>query len=293
MGRDLADRFPEAREVFREADDALGVRLSTLMWDGPEADLTLTHNAQPAILSHSAAVWAVIRKRVEAVAGAGHSLGEYSAYVAAGALRLADGVRLVRRRGELMLAAGERRAGAMAAVLGLDSEKVIDACRQASTGGTVAVAANLNEPTQTVISGDPAAVERAGALCREAGAKRVVPLKVSGAFHSPLMEPARAGLREALAGVALSDPAYPVVANATAEPVRDAAAARARLDEQIVSPVRWMDCMRTLASLASGATYIEIGPGNVLSGLARRNVENATVTTLGTADDVERFLSGA
>lgn len=293
MGKDLAERFPEARDTFARIDDALGVALSRIMWEGPEAELTLTHNTQPAILAHSAAVWAVVGERLGPTlrAAAGHSLGEYSAYVAAGALDAASAARLVRRRGELMYEAGTRRPGAMAAVLGLDTAQVEAACAEASTGAEVAVAANLNAPDQTVLSGDPAAVERAGAGCKARGAKRVIGLKVSGAFHSPLMEPAVAGLAEALAGATFADPMVPIVANASAEPVATAARARALLAAQLTAPVRWVGCMQQAAVLAPGATFVEVGPGNVLAGLLKRIVPGAPTLTLGTADDVETFLT--
>jgi len=165
------------------------------------------------------------------------------------------------------------------------------ACREASRDGTVAVPANLNSPEQTVISGDPEAVSRAGEGCKARGAKRVVPLKVSGAFHSPLMAPAAAGLAEALAGAAFRDPRFPVVANATAEPVRRASDATRLLIEQLTAPVRWTDCMRTAAALAPGAVFVEVGPGSVLAGLLKRIVPEAKAVTLGTADEVERFLT--
>ncbi len=292
MGKDLAERFPAARDTFLAIDEALGAPLSRIMWEGPEDELTLTHNAQPAILAHSAAVIAVAGERLAgAGATAGHSLGEYSAHIAAGSLSATDAARLVRRRGELMLMAGRRRPGAMAAVLGLDPATVEAACRDASQDGAVAVAANLNGPDQTVISGDPEAVSRAGDACKARGAKRVVPLKVSGAFHSPLMAPAAEGLAEALNGAAFRDPRCPVVANATAEPVRRAADAVRLLVDQLTAPVRWSDCMRTAAGLAPGATFIEAGPGNVLSGLLKRIVPEARALTLGTADEVERFLT--
>jgi [acyl-carrier-protein] S-malonyltransferase len=293
MGKDLAERFPAARAVFAEADDALGFRLSRLMWDGPEAELTLTHNAQPAILVHSLAAHAVVRERLVPVAAAGHSLGEYTAYAVVGALRPADAVRLVRRRGELMREAGERRPGTMAAVVGLPGDRVAEICAARSVNGTVVVAANLNAPDQTVISGDPAAVERAGAALKEAGARRVLPLKVSGAFHSPLMASAGDGLRAALATVPLADPAAPVVANASAEPVRDAAAARRLLAEQLTAPVRWVASMERAAALAAGAGFLEVGPGTVLTGLLKRIVPGAAAATLGTADECEAFLAGA
>lgn len=295
MGKDLAERFPAARDTFARIDEALGVSLSRIMWEGPESELTLTHNTQPAILAHSAAVWAVAGERLRSTmrAAAGHSLGEYSAYVAAGALSAEEGARLVRRRGELMYEAGTRRAGAMAAVLGLATDAVEAACRDASTATEVVVAANLNAQDQTVLSGDPAAVERAGEGCKVRGAKRVIALKVSGAFHSPLMAPAVEGLRAALAAARVADPAVPVIANATAEPVATADAARRLLAEQLTSPVRWVECMQRAATLAAGASFIEIGPGNVLSGLVKRIVPGAATVALGTADEVEKFLLAA
>jgi len=205
-----------------------------------------------------------------------------------------DGARLVRRRGELMHEAGTKRPGAMAAVLGLATEKVSAACAEASAGDGIAVAANMNEPNQTVISGDPEAVARAGELCKAAGAKRVVPLKVSGAFHSPLMAPAQLGLTAELTQASLKAPAFPVVANATGEPVRDVDTARAQLAAQLTSPVRWIECTRRLAELGGGApTFFEIGPGTVLSGLAKRIVDRAATTALGTAAEVSAFLEAA
>jgi [acyl-carrier-protein] S-malonyltransferase len=291
MGRDLAERFPAARETFAAIDAALGIPLSRVMWDGPEDELTLTHNAQPAILAHSAAVLAVIGERLSDVrAATGHSLGEYSAHVAAGSLSAADAARLVRRRGELMLEAGRQRPGAMSAVVGLDVPAVEAACREASRDGSVAVPANLNSPEQTVISGDPEAVARAGESCKTRGAKRVIPLKVSGAFHSPLMAPAAPGLQQALAGARFSEFRCPVVANATAEPVRGAADAVRLLIEQLTAPVRWTDCVRAAAALAPGAVFIEAGPGAVLTGLLKRIMPEAKGIALGTADELERFL---
>ncbi len=291
MGKDLAERFPEARRTFEAVDEALGVRLSRIMWEGPEEELTLTHNAQPAILAHTAAVLAVVAPRLEGIAaGAGHSLGEYSAHVAARSVTVTGAARLVRRRGELMLAAGRERPGAMAAVLGLATTEVEAACTEASGDG-VAVAANLNAPDQTVISGDPAAVTRAGEGCKARGAKRVLPLKVSGAFHSPLMAPAVDGLRAALAQTTFTEAAFPVIANASAEPVRTGADAKRLLADQLTAPVRWVECMRAAADLAPGATFVEAGPGNVLSGLLKRIVPGSATVALGTADEVTRFLA--
>ena len=292
MGKDLAERFPAARDTFAAIDEALGSSLSRLMWQGPEDELTLTHNTQPAILAHSAAVLAVVGGRLGVTAAAaGHSLGEYSAHIAAGTLTVVDAARLVRRRGELMFTAGQERPGAMAAVLGLATEEVEAACDEASGADGIAVAANLNAPDQTVISGDPAGVTRAGERCKARGAKRVIPLKVSGAFHSPLMAPAVDGLREALTEASFADPVFPVIANASGEAVRTGVDAKRLLVDQLTAPVRWVACMQAAAGLAPGATFIEIGPGNVLAGLVKRIVPAAKTVTLGTADEVERFLS--
>jgi [acyl-carrier-protein] S-malonyltransferase len=292
MGKDLADRFSSARDTFGAIDETLGVPLSRLMWEGPEDELTLTHNAQPAILAHTAAVLAVVADRLGTMAaGAGHSLGEYSAHVAARTLTVADAARLVRRRGELMLAAGQARPGAMAAVLGLATAEVEAACTEASGNGGVAVAANLNAPDQTVISGDPGAVASAGDGCKARGAKRVVPLKVSGAFHSPLMAPAVDGLREALGSASFADPDFPVIANASGTAVRTGMDAKRLLADQLTAPVRWVACMRAAAEVAPDATFLEVGPGTVLSGLLKRIVPGARAVTLGTADEVEKFLA--
>ena len=295
MGKDLAERFPAARDVFQRVDDTLGAPLSRLMWEGPEEELTLTHNAQPVILAHSAAVWAVVGDRLAPAlkAAAGHSLGEYSAYVAAGSLSAENGARLVRRRGELMYQAGTQRPGAMSAVLGLATSEVDAACREASSAEAIAVPANLNAPDQTVISGDPAAVEKAGEACKTRGAKRVLPLKVSGAFHSPLMKPAVPGLQQALEQVTFAEPRIPIFANATAGPVTTGTDARRLLAEQLTAPVRWVECMQAAGAAVPGARFIEIGPGNVLSGLLKRIVPGASSTALGTAAEVEKFLQEA
>ena len=287
MGRDLADRFPDARRTFEEADDALGFSLSRLCWDGPEEQLTRTDNAQPAILVHSIAVWRLLEPDSQNItAAAGHSLGEWSAYVAAGTLGFAEAVRTVRLRGELMLQAGIERPGTMAAVLGLDDAEAERICREASADGGVVVPANYNAPGQIVLSGDPDAVARAGELARGAGAKRVLPLNVSGAFHSPLVASATTGLVQHLQALHLQHPAFPVVANATAEPVRDAGTARALLVEQLAAPVRWVECVRKLAELGA-SRFLEIGPGNVLSGLIRRIERGAEARAMGTVEAVE------
>ena len=292
MGKDLAERFPPARDAFAAIDEALSTRLSRLMWEGPEDELTQTHNTQPAILAHSLAVLAVVRDQLTvSAAAAGHSLGEYSAHVAAGTLSDIDAARLVRRRGELMFSAGKARPGAMAAVLGLATEEVQAACDESSGPDGLAVPANLNAPDQTVISGDPPGVGRAGERCKARGAKRVIPLKVSGAFHSPLMAPAVDGLREALSEATFSDPAFPVVANASGEAIRTGVDAKRLLADQLTAPVRWVACMRAAAALAPDAIFVEVGPGNVLSGLLKRIVPGAKAIQLGTADEVEQFLT--
>jgi [acyl-carrier-protein] S-malonyltransferase len=292
MGKDLAERFPAARDTFATIDEALGIHLTRLMWNGPEDELTLTHNAQPAILAHSAAVLSVARDRLGSPGtAAGHSLGEYSAHVAAGTLSDVDAARLVRRRGELMLEAGRRRPGTMAAVLGLATAEVEAACDEASGPDGLAVPANLNAPDQTVISGDPTGVSRAGEGCKARGAKRVIALNVSGAFHSPLMAPAVDGLLEALAGVSFVNPGFPVIANASGEAVRTGVDAKRLLADQLTAPVRWVACMQAAAELCPGATFVEMGPGAVLSGLLKRIVPGAKAITLGTADEIERFLA--
>jgi len=293
MAKDVAERFPAARETLEAIDDALSFPLSRVMFQGPEDELTATRTAQPAILAHSAAVLAVVGAAVEPVAAAGHSLGEYSAYVTAGALRPAQGAALARARGTLMHDAAVARPGAMAAVLGLTEAAVDAACQEASRTDGVVVPANLNAPDQTVISGDTAAVANAGARCQAQGG-RVMPLKVSGAFHSPLMSPALPGLRRELERVPFADPRFPVVANATAEPVTTASRARALLESQLTSPVRWVECVEQAARLAGPeAKFVEIGPGGVLARLVKRILPGAVVTSLGTADDVSRFLEAA
>ncbi len=295
MGKDLAERFPAARAVFDAIDEALDAPLSKLMFEGPEQDLTATQNAQPAILAHSAAVFAIVRDQVDGVvAAAGHSLGEYSAYVTATALGSPQAAKLVRRRGELMQKAGDERPGTMAAVLGLPTKDVAAACAEASQQASLAVPANINAPDQTVISGDPDAVARASDACKKRGAKRVIPLKVSGAFHSPLMEPAKNHLELALGRAEFTDPAFPVIANATAETVKEAGRARRLLADQLTSPVRWVECMEQAARVGGdGARFVEIGPGAVLAGLLKRIVPGANVISLETADEVTKFMEAA
>lgn len=284
MGRDLVEAFPAARALFDEADEALGFALSRVMFDGPDDELTATRNAQPALLVHSVAVLRLVEDRLGPVAfAAGHSLGEFSAHVAAGTLSFADAVRAVRLRGELMFASGEARPGTMAAVLGMDDEQVEAVCADVRSG--VCVPANFNAPGQVVISGDEAAVDEAMERAGAAGAKKVMRLQVSGAFHSPLMDDARRGLSEFLHGLTLSDPRVPVVSNVTAQAVTTADEARDLLVRQVTSPVRWSASIRTMSE-AGVDTFLELGPGSVLRGLNRRNAREATTTSVGTADEV-------
>jgi [acyl-carrier-protein] S-malonyltransferase len=292
MGQDIAEAFPEARDVFSRVDGALGISLSTLCFEGPSDDLTLTHNAQPALLAHGAAVWAVARERLagRVRAAAGHSLGEFTAYVAAGAFSVEGGAKVVRRRGELMYESGVQRPGAMAAVLGDLSRPIEDVCADAAKEAGLVVPANYNAPGQIVVSGEVAGVERAMALAKEAGAKRAIRLNVSGAFHSPLMEVAAPGLRAVLDQNQPAAPTFPVFANVTAEAVTTAARARAVLLEQLTSPVRWTDEVRAITSRFPDAVYVEMGPGSVLTGLVKKIAPSVRTATCGTAAEIEGLL---
>ena len=291
MGLELARTLPAARRVFEEADEVLGVALSRLMWEGPEEELTLTRNAQPAILAHSVAAHAVLRDRLGPVLlAAGHSLGEFSAHVAAGTLTFADALRAVRLRGELMYRAGVERPGTMAAVLGLADDAVQAACAGVAEG--VCVPANFNTEGQVVISGDRTGVEAGMARARDAGAKRALELNVSGAFHSPLMEPAQEGLAAHLDAIAFADPAFPVVSNVTAAPVTTGAEARRLLVRQLTAPVLWSASIATM--LAAGADrFLELGPGSVLCGLNKRNARGVPCTSVGGPAEVEAWGSAA
>lgn len=288
MGAELARAFPAAGGVFERADEVLGFRLSELCWEGPEEELKQTQNAQPAILVHSLAVWAAVEHGLAKRVGyaAGHSLGEFSAYAAAGSLKFEDAVHLVRRRGELMAAA---RAGTMAAVVGLDPAAIETICEEASDGSGVVVAANYNSRQQIVVSGDVEAVARASELAKAAGAKMVRPLAVSGAFHSPLMADAEAGLRDELARIEFAKPQFPVVCNATAEPVMDAERARAMLVRQLTAPVRWTDGILQIAA-AGIQRFVEIGPGKVLTGLLRRIDPELEGQAIATPQEVEQVM---
>ncbi len=280
MGRDWAEGFEICRRTFEEADEALGFALSRLCWEGPEEELQLTANTQPAILTASVAAYrAYAEQGARAAVMAGHSLGEYSALVAAGALEFADALRLVRRRGELMQEAVPVGEGAMAAILGLELEALEEVVAAAS-GGQVCAVANLNEPQQTVIAGHREAVERAAALARERGARRALTLPVSAPFHSPLMRPAREGLAPLLAATRFEDPGIPVVSNVDALPVTSGGAARDALIRQVDSPVRWVESVRRMVE--DGAQrFLELGPGAVLTGLVRRIAPAVEASSLG------------
>lgn len=293
MGKDLHDAFPAARAAFAEVDAAVSAPLSTLMFEGPADELTLTHNAQPALLAHSAAVWAVVRDAIGngVRASAGHSLGEFSAYHVSGALSLADAARVVRRRGTLMYEQGVARPGAMAAVLGAMTSSIEEICARASADSGLVVPANYNSDGQVVISGEVAGVEQAMALAKEAGAKRCMRLPVSGAFHSPLMAPAAGGLEEALDNATMSDPNTPVVANVNAEPVSRADVARTLLVEQLTAPVQWTRVVQRLARMHPGALFVEMGAGNVLTGLTKRIAPDVRTATCGTVPEVEALLA--
>ncbi len=292
MGKDLADAFPVARAIFGEVDAALGMDLSRLCFEGPADELTLTRNAQPALFAHGAAVWALTKDALRPYvrAAAGHSLGEFTAYYAADSVSLPGAARLVRRRGELMFETGTSRPGTMAAILGTTTTPIEEICERASKEAGLVVPANFNTDDQVVISGEIAGVERAMELAKEAGAKRAIRLPVSGAFHSPLMEPAVVGLTDAIATSAFTDPVCPVYSNVTAQPSTTAVEAKALLLRQLTSPVRWSTEIRNIAARFSEALYVEMGPGNVLTGLVGRLVKGARTFSCGTRAEVEKLL---
>ena len=292
MAKDLVEAFPAARDVWDRTDEALGEKLSTVAFDGPADTLTLTHNAQPALLAHGAAVWAVVHEKLAPFVrgAAGHSLGEFTAYHAVGALPLEDAVKLVRRRGTLMFETGITRPGAMAAILGTLERPIEEICLEAAAAGEV-VPANYNALEQVVISGEVDGVDKAMELAKAAGAKRAIRLNVSGAFHSPLMAPATAGLDAALTAARWSDPSYPVYSNVTAKRIGDSGTARQLLLQQLTSPVRWVQVIQAMAADQPTATFVEMGPGNVLTGLLKRLAPNNPAITCGTVPEVEALLS--
>jgi [acyl-carrier-protein] S-malonyltransferase len=290
MGRALADAFPVCRDTFAEADDALGEPLSRLIFEGPEEQLTLTENTQPAILAVSIAACRALESNGMAPAFvAGHSLGEYSANVAAGTIAFGDALRIVRRRGRYMQEAVPVGTGAMAAILGLDLEAVTRACEEASNGDVVSPA-NLNGAGQIVVAGARDAVARAGQRAKALGAKRVIPLSVSAPFHCALMLPAQERLAPELRALATSRPRVPIVANVDAEPKREADAAIEALIRQVSAPVRWEAVVERLAS-EGVTTYVEVGPGAVLGGMVRKIHRAAAVVSFGAPDDLAAVQS--
>lgn len=301
MGRELAETYAVAREAFEEADDTLGFTLSELCFNGPEAELTDTINAQPALMAVSVAAMRVLDSLLGSVAdanasatgplyAAGHSMGEYTALVATGALSYSDGLRLVRERGRVMKEAGAQSPGMMAAILGLDQSEVAQACAECRQLGGVVQVANDNCPGQIVISGDKAGMECAMAALEEAGARKVVPLAVSIASHSPLMEPAVAGLSKAVIETEIRVPRIPVIGNTTAMPLTDVEAIRDELTAQLTGPVRWTESMGV--ALAEGVSdFVEIGAGQVLVGLVRRTDRKAGRHSVNDPQSVEAFAA--
>lgn len=293
MARDLYEKYSSARLVLDAADSVLGFSLSKLMFEGPEAELTDTINAQPALLAHSIAALAALQQAsnnslAEASFVAGHSMGEYSAFVAAGALDFADGIKLVRARGEAMKRAGVQRPGAMAAILGLEDEKIQEICKNA---GAVQVA-NFNAPGQIVISGEKEAIERAVENAKKAGAKRAIVLAVSIAAHSELMRPAIEEFRAAVLMTPLQSPRVPIISNVTAEPMNDVGEMRQEMLAQLTSSVQWVKSVAWME--AQGVTeFLELGAKDVLTGLNKRIAKTATTKPIGTAEQIEKFLERA
>lgn len=295
MGRDLAETYQEARNVFAEVDEALGQKLSALMFEGPDETLRLTENAQPALMAVSVAVVRVLESRGVRLADhaafvAGHSLGEYSALCAAGTFSLADAARLLKTRGLAMQKAVPVGEGAMAAILGVEFDTLVDIAGAASLDQVCDIA-NDNAPGQIVISGDRAAVERAIELARAKGAKRALPLPVSAPFHSRLMAPAAEVMHEALATVAMHAPVVPLVANVLARPISDPAEIRKRLVEQVTGMVRWTDCVRWLTTEGEVTELVELGAGKVLTGLARRISPDTSALAVGAPADIDAYAA--
>lgn len=295
MGKALADAFPVARAVFEEVDDALGEKLSALIWEGPKETLTLTQNAQPALMAVSMAVMRVLEKEKgvslasSAKFVAGHSLGEYSALAAAGAFSLSDAARLLRLRGQAMQKAVPVGVGAMAALLGVGIDVAEKVAAEAAQGDVCQIA-NDNEPTQVVLSGHKTALDRVPEIGKKFGVRRAVPLPVSAPFHCALMQPAADAMAEALASVTVNKPVVPVVANVLAQPISDPDEIKKRLVEQVTGTVRWRECVAFMA--ADGVTdFYEIGAGKVLAGLVKRTAPSVNASSLGTPSDIDAALA--
>ncbi|MEO7040816.1 MAG: ACP S-malonyltransferase [Gemmatimonadaceae bacterium] len=293
MGKELAAAFPVARETFETVDEVLGFPLSTLCFDGHADVLTLTRNAQPALYAHGAATWAVVRELLvnRVVAAAGHSLGEVTAYHAAGSVSVADGTSLVRRRGEAMVDVGSELAGTMMAIIGKLNTPIDVICEQASKEAGLVVPANYNTEEQVVISGVVAGVERAAELAKAAGARRALHLAVSGAFHSPLMKPVEIEFSGAISQTPFADPEFPVFSNVTAQACSTAAEARSLLLRQITAPVRWLEEVRRMTAAYPGALYVELGPGSVLAGLVSRIIPGARTVSVGAPADLDKLAT--
>jgi [acyl-carrier-protein] S-malonyltransferase len=291
MGRDLVDRFPAVADTYREADEVLGFPISRLCFSGDEETLRETRNAQPAILLHSMAVTRILKAEagIEPSIVAGHSLGEYSALAGAGAIDDMDALRIVRRRGELMFDAGLAAPGTMAAIIGMSREDVQRICSEASTAGMTVVTANINSPGQIVISGHIEAVEKAMELALEGGAKKSIRLNVSGAFHSPLVAPAQTELVDYIKSFRIEDTTVKVISNADAAVVRSSEEIVDALSRQLTNPVLWSDSMTLLKDQWEGE-ILEVGPGNVLAGLMKRIDRGRPVTSVGTADQLEKVI---
>jgi [acyl-carrier-protein] S-malonyltransferase len=293
MGKELAERFPVARQCFDEADAALGEPFHKLLWEGPESDLNLTANTQPGVLAVSVAAWRVLAQEKKDLAPtflAGHSLGEYSAHVASGTLAFEDAVRTVRLRGQFMQTAVPVGVGAMAALMGIEPEDIAAACADAAQGEVV-VPANDNAPGQVVIAGHAQAVQRAIDIAKTRGCKRAIPLPVSAPFHCALMAPARLNLAPVLAALPFSDPQWPVVANVDARPTTSGTEARERLTAQVDSPVRWRETLLFFREQGVD-TIVEVGPGTVLSGLAKRVSKDWKLLNVENGESLERTLAG-
>jgi [acyl-carrier-protein] S-malonyltransferase len=286
MGKDLYDQFPLAQEIFTMADEQMGFNLSAICFEGPEEQLKQTRITQPAIFVHSVVVTRLLAQRnIVPDMAAGHSLGEYSALVAAEAMSFQDGLAVVKRRGELMQEAGAKQPGTMAAIVGLSYDQVVTICHQAANAGIV-TAANINSPLQIVISGSLEGVAAAVELAKQQGAKKAIPLIVSGAFHSPLMESAQAELKQILEQVAIRPARFPIYANVTAQPVTQPEEIRTLLYQQLTQPVRWVETIENM--IAAGATdFYEVGPGDVLAGLSKRINRNYAVQTKGKLEEIE------
>lgn len=288
MGKDLTQQFDCARKRFAEADAVLGRSISMIILEGPLDELTKTQNTQPALFTIEAAITDVLREKgIVPSYTAGHSLGEYSALYAAGVITFEDGIRLVAQRGELMAQAGKNAPGTMAAVIGLEKGKIAEVLKMITSG--IVVTANENEPNQTVISGEVRAVQEAGERLMEAGARKVIPLTVSGAFHSPLMKGAADSIAPVLETVSFGTPVCPVIANVTAKPETDPSFMKQLLIQQLTAPVRWVDSMKTLAGF-NPLRCIEAGPGSVLRGLARKCSDTLNVVAADTVTNISSLV---